>query len=181
MKDPKGGMKMNETLKTILNRRTIRKFTDQSVCQSTLSLVLAAACAAPSACNARPVRYVVLDKSRMKDLADALEQKEPFLQGQWAVAVCADTRGYQFGTAWMEDCAAAMENMQIACWGLGLGALWFGVYRRAAKEGAVRRCLKLPEGVEVLGITVMGYAAEEKEPHSATPDESVIRRGVWSD
>lgn len=174
-------MKMNETLKTLLSRRSIRKFTDQSVCQSTLSLVLAAGCAAPSACNARPVRFVVLDKLQMKKLAGALDQKEPFLQGQWAVAVCADLRNYPLGTAWMEDCSAAMENMQIACCALGLGSLWFGVYRRAAKEGAVRSCLKMPDGVEVLGIAVMGYAAEEKESHDATPDESVIRRGVWSD
>ncbi len=171
---------MNETLKSIMSRRSIRTFTDDSVCGSTMKLVLAAGCAAPSACGVFPVRFIVLDKERMSQLAEVVAQKEPFLQGQWAIAVCADTRGYQNGLAWIEDCAAAMENMQIACVALGLGSLWYGVYARPAKEPQVRAFLKLPEGVEVLGITVMGYAAEKKAP-TAGVDEGRVREGQWSD
>ena len=172
---------MNETLANILGRRSIRKYTGEPVCESTLQLVLAAGCAAPSACNARPVRFIVLDRSQMGALAEHLQQKEPFQQGQWAVAVCGDTRSYKFGQAWIEDCAAAMENMQIACRALGLGSLWFGVYHRESKESAIRQFLKVPAGVEVLGIAVTGYGAESKEPYGAAPDDSVIRRGTWSD
>lgn len=171
---------MNETLVNIMSRRSIRAYTDESVCESTMELVLAAACAAPSAANLRPVRFIVLDKKRMAELAEAVSQKEPFLQGQWAIAVCADTRSYTSGLAWIEDGAAAMENMQIACKSLGLGSLWYGVYKRAAKEPAVRAFLKLPEGVEVLGITIFGYAAEQKEAYSGV-DESKVFRGSWSE
>ncbi len=171
---------MNETLRSIMSRRSIRSFTDDSVCESTMKLVLAAGAAAPSACGVFPVRFVVLDKKRMAALAETVQQKAPFLEGQWAVAVCADTRGYKNGLAWIEDCAAAMENMQIACVSLGLGSLWYGVYARPAKEPQVRAFLKLPEGVEVLGITVMGYAAEKK-PATAGIDESRVRFGEWSD
>lgn len=170
---------MNETLTTIMARRSMRQYTDDPVCESTMKMVLAAGCAAPSAKNLRPVRFIVLSKKDMADLAEGLEQKEPFLQGQWAVAVCADTRGYQ-GLGWIEDGAAAMENMQIACFSLGLGSLWFGVYRRAPKEEACRRFLRLPEGVEILGITVMGYAASPKEPHEGIR-EGEVRYGVWSE
>lgn len=170
---------MNETLTNIMSRRSIRKYTGDSVCESTMTLVLAAGCAAPSAMGKRPVRFIVLDKNRMKELAEVLTQKEPFLQGQWAIAVCGDTRGYE-GLGWIEDCAAAMENMQIACKSLGLGSLWFGVYKRASKEPAVRKFLEVPEGVEVLGITIMGYADEQKEAYSGV-DESKVRRGRWSE
>lgn len=145
-----------------------------------MKLVLNAGAAAPSAVGKYPVRFIVLDKTRMAELAACVAQKAPFEQGQWAIAVCADTRGYECGSAWIEDCAAAMENMQIACVSLGLGSLWYGVYARAAKEPAVRAFLKLPEGVEVLGITVMGYAAEKKEPKGEV-DASRVRFGAWSD
>lgn len=175
-----GVLQMNETLTSILSRRSIRRFTDDSVCESTMRLVLAAGSAAPSACAQFPVRFIVLNRERMAALAERVEQKSPFQQGQWAIAVCADTRGYANGLAWIEDCAAAMENMQIACASLGLGSLWYGVYARPAKEPQVREFLKLPKGVEVLGITVMGYAAEKKEPTSGV-DMTRVRIGEWSE
>ena len=170
---------MNETLTSIMSRRSIRRFTDDSVCESTMNLVLDAGLSAPSARGLFPVRFVVLDKKRMNELAETVAQKDPFRQGQWAIAVCADTRGYDGGLAWIEDCAAAMENMQIACVSLGLGSFWYGVYRRAGKEQPVRAFLNLPEGVEVLGITVMGYAAEKREPRPV--EKSRVRVGTWSD
>ena len=178
-KTPREDNEMNETLTSIMSRRSIRRFTDDSVCESTMNLVLDAGLAAPSACAQFPVRFVVLDKKRLGELSQVVAQKDPFQLGQWGIAVCADTRGYQNGLAWIEDCAAAMENMQIAGVSLGLGMLWYGVYQRAAKEPQVRAFLDLPEGVEVLGITVMGYAAEKREPR--VPDKSRVRFGMWSD
>ncbi len=170
---------MDERLKSIMSRRSIRAFTKEPVGEDVMKEILAAGLCAPSACARFPARFIVLDRSRMRELAGAVAQKAPFEQGRWAIAVCADTRGYEGGVAWIEDCAAAMENMQIAAFALGLGALWYGVYRRAAKEPQVRAVLKLPEGVEVLGVAVFGHAAEHKEPN--VPDESRVRYGVWSD
>ena len=170
---------MNETLTSIMSRRSIRRFTADSVCESTMRLVLDAGLAAPSARGLFPVRFVVLDKKRMSELSEVVAQKDPFREGQWAIAVCADTRGYDGGLGWIEDCAAAMENMQIACVSLGLGSLWYGVYLRAAKEPQVRAFLNLPAGVEVLGITVMGYAAEKTEPRPV--EMGRVRFGTWSD
>ena len=90
---------MNETLTNIMARRSIRRYTEEPVCESTMKLVLAAACAAPSAKGERPVRFVVLDKKRMGSLAEKVQQKDPFREGQWAIAVLADLRGYDSGLA----------------------------------------------------------------------------------
>ncbi len=171
---------MKNALEAITGRRSIRRFTDHPVAEVTMRQILAAGCAAPSAKNAQPVRFIVLDKDDMARIAEAVDQKAPFQEGQWAIAVCADLRNYSLGLGWIEDCAAAMENMQIAATGLELGALWYGVYRREPKESQVREVLQIPQGVEVLGITVIGYKGEEKEGHSGV-DEARVRRSVWSD
>ncbi len=170
---------MDERLKSILSRRSVRRFTDEPVGEDVVRQIVAAGLCAPSARGLFPARLIVLDTARVRALAKIVEQKEPFERGQWAVAVCADTRGYTGGLAWIEDCAAAMENMQIAAFALGLGALWYGVYRRAAKEPPVRAFLALPEGVEALGLAVIGHADGRKEPR--VPDESRVRRGAWSE
>lgn len=165
-------------IEAIMKRRSVRKFTGEPVTKETVMQLIDAAAAAPSAMNLRPVRFILMDKHDMAKLAATIDQKQPFEQGQWAIAVCADTRGYTGGTGWIEDSAAALENILIAAASLGLGALWYGVYRRAAKEPQVRAALNLPEGVECTGIAVVGHPAEEKEPHGTAKPEHVFM-GRW--
>lgn len=164
----------------IMKRRSIRKFTDEPVTKETAMKLIDAAAAAPSAMNLRPVRFILMDKEDMKKLAATVGQKQPFEQGQWAIAVCADTRGYTGGTGWIEDCSAALENILIAATDLGLGSLWYGVYRRAAKEPQVRAALNLPESAECTGIAVIGHAAEEHEEHGRAAAKYIFE-SKWSE
>ena len=116
----------------------------------------------------------------MAKLAETIDQKQPFEQGQWAIAVCADTRGYTGGTGWLEDASAALENILIAATALGLGSLWYGVYRRTAKEPQVRAVLSLPEGAECAGIAVIGRAAEEHKEHGQA-DAKFVFESAWKE
>lgn len=162
----------------IMRRRSVRKFTNEPVPPETVMKLIDAAAAAPSAMNLHPARFILMDKRDMAALAGTLGQKGPFEQGQWAVAVCADTRGYIRGMGWLEDCAAALENILIAATDAGLGSLWYGVYRREEKEPQVRAALGLPEGVECVGIAVIGQAAERRAP-SGNADKKFIFRSKW--
>ena len=152
-------------IEAIMKRRSIRQFTDEAVAKETAMQLIDAAAAAPSAMNRRPVRFVLMDKSDMASLAEKIDQKAPFEQGQWAIAVCSDRRGYKGGTGWLEDACAALENILIGATSLGLGSLWYGVYLRETKEQQVRAALNLPDGVEIIGIAIIGHAAEEKPAH----------------
>ncbi len=167
-------------IEAIMKRRSVRQFSGEPVTKGTVMQLIDAAAAAPSAMNLRPVRLILMDKEDMAKLAATVGQKQPFEQGQWAIAVCADTRGYSGGTGWLEDSSAALENILIAATDLGLGSLWYGVYRRAAKEPQVRAALNLPEGVECTGIAVIGRAAEEKESHGQA-DAKFVFESAWKE
>ena len=167
-------------IEAIMKRRSVRKFTDELVAKETVKQIIDAAAAAPSAMNLRPVRFILMDKRDMAKLAETITQKAPFEQGQWAIAVCADTRGYTGGTGWIEDASAALENIMISATALGLGSLWYGVYRRAAKEPQVRAALNLPEGAECTGIAVIGHPAEEKEEHGQA-DAKFVFESAWKE
>lgn len=162
----------------VMRRRSIRRFTDEEVSQEELAKVLDAGAAAPSALFKHPVRFIILSREELDRIASRVEQKTPFVEGRVGVATVADTRNYGGGTGWLEDCAAAMENMLIEATELGLGSLWYGVYRRAAKEPQIREILALPEGVEVCGIVILGHSAEKKEPHGAA-DPKLFYSGKW--
>lgn len=161
-------------IEAIMKRRSIRKFTDMPVAREKVMEIIYAAAAAPSAMNLRPVRLILMEKQDMTKLAETIEQKAPFIEGQWAIAVCANTRGYTGGIGWLEDCAAALENILIAAVALDLGALWYGVYNRPAKEPQVRAALNLPDGTECAGIAVIGHPAEKKEEHGKAKPEYIF-------
>ena len=59
-------------------------------------------------------------------------------ESQLAILVCADERLERYKGFWPQDCAAAMENMLLACTSLGLGSVWLGVYPIEDRVKAMR-------------------------------------------
>lgn len=172
---------MPDTLRSILARRSVRRFhRDRPVEGWKRDCLLAAATSAPSAKGIRPFRFLLLeDRSILDSLADALSQGIIFKEAPLAIAVCADLSSYPEGSlGWLEDCSAALENMLIAATSLDLSSVWFGVYRRSPKEEQVREVLKVPPHVEVQGIAVIGYGAEEQPPREGI-DLPLIGIGTW--
>ncbi|HEY5156735.1 MAG TPA: nitroreductase family protein, partial [Anaerolineales bacterium] len=120
----------NPTLETILHRRSIRKYTDQSVEPEKLDLLLQAAMAAPSAMNCKPWEFVVVtDPAKLALFRSRLifgNRNAPA-----AIVVCGNPRLSTNPAArlfWVEDCSAATENILIAAVGLGLGTVWVGIH-----------------------------------------------------
>jgi nitroreductase len=145
-----------------------------------VQILLECACAAPSAANVRPRHFVVVDdRSRLNALADAHPYGKMLHQAPLAVIVCGDPDKAEIGRLyWEEDCSAAMENLLVAAKALGLGSVWLGVRHAPEREAAVRSILRIPEPVAVLGIAVLGYGAEEKEPHEGI-DPGCLHENGW--
>jgi nitroreductase len=76
------------------------------------------------------------------------------------IAVCGDPA---ISDWWVQDCAAATENILVAAAGLGLGGVWLGCHGRPEREQAVRDALDIPAQVGVLSLLSIGHPAEEKE------------------
>ena len=154
-----------DILETIFARRSIRSYQDRRVEREMLVSLLKAAMAAPTAANARPWEFVVVDEP--EGLA-ALKKGLPF--GKYntpaAIVVCGNpsiannSAGKMY---WVQDCSAAIENMCIAAVGMGLGTVWIGIYPLESRISAIRKILNLPESVTPLGAVYVGYPAEQKE------------------
>jgi nitroreductase len=166
---------MNEILETIFKRRSIRKFTEQPVEREKLELLLQAAMAAPTATNGQPWEYVVLTE---QEVLEQLRKALPFAKMVAPAAICVlgSTRmqkskaGLKF---WVQDCAAATENILLAAVSLGLGAVWIGVHPVNMFIRSVEDILHLPEGVQPFNLIMIGYPAEEKEARTQYEDARV--------
>jgi nitroreductase len=120
--------------------------------------------AAPSASNRKPWHFVVVtDRARLQALADRHPYASMLPSAALAIVVCGDPGISEW---WVQDCAAATENILIATVALGLGAVWLGYHPVARRERAAREVLGIPDRIGVLNVISIGHPDETKAPRT---------------
>ena len=154
-----------DALEALLTRRSVRAYTDEPVSDDQVLKILAAGMQAPSAGNQQPWHFVVLrQREHLDDLAGVLPFGKMLGQAPLGIVVCADVGREQHAGYWVQDCAAATQNILLTCHALGLGAVWIGVYPRDERVMALRELLSLPATVTPLCAIAIGRAAEHPAP-----------------
>ncbi len=149
----------------ILGRRSIRRFGADAVDASAVRRILEAGMAAPSAGNQQPWRFVVVHDRQLKSEVAAQSPHAGMLEGApIGLVVCGDLDAEKHQGYWVQDCAAAVENMLLAAHALGLGAVWLGYYPREERWRGVQRVLGIPDRVVPLAVLAIGHPAEQKSP-----------------
>jgi nitroreductase len=167
---------MDQRLRFIFARRSIRKYTDAPVSEADITSLLQAAMAAPSAANQKPWHFcVVTDRKALQALADTHPYGKMLAEAPLAIAVCGDPCTSDW---WVQDCTAATENILIAVAALGLGAVWLGCHGRDEREQAVRDVLGIPKGIGVLSLLSIGHPGEEKEARTQY-DPARVHTNQW--
>jgi len=157
-------------LSLLQKRRSIRQFKPQKVEPEKVDQLIEAALRSPSSRGRNPWQFVVVDDfETLGRLAEAKEHGSEFLAGApLAIAVCADPERCD---VWVEDCAIAAINIQLAAESLGLGSCWVQIRLRPHGDGRsaeayVREVLGLPESLVVDCIVGVGYPARRLPGHS---------------
>jgi len=164
----------NEAIKNIMTRRSIRKYTGQSVEKEKIEILLKAAMSAPSAGNQQPWDFiVVIQKEIIKKVRQASPYAAPLEGAPLCIIVCADLQKERFPGNWVLDCSAATENILLAAHAIGLGAVWIGIYPEQDRMKYLSRIFDLPENIKPMAVISIGYPAEEKDPADRFIDTSV--------
>lgn len=135
--------------------------------------------AAPSAGNQQPWHFIVLDE---RAVLDAIPEHHPhssmIREATVAILVCGDVSAEKHRGYWVQDCAAATENMLVAVTALGLGAVWLGVYPREDRVKGLKGLFGLPDHIIPFSLIPIGRPAEEK-PSADRYDPSRIHYNRW--
>ena len=158
----------NPVIDAIFQRRSVRSYLDKPVDTETITLLLKAAMAAPSASNSQPLEFLVITQD---ETLQKIRSKMRFANYNAPAAIVVlgnpeianNSSGKHF---WQQDGSAAIQNILIATVGLGLGAVWIGVHPIPPFERTVRQILSLPDEVNPLGIVYIGYPAETPPPRT---------------
>lgn len=159
---------MNDTMKTILTRRSTRKFLDKPIPEDELQLIIQAALHAPSGMGRQTWQFtVVKNREKIQTLASVIRKalgREGYDMYQPEVLIIpSNEKESPFGR---EDDACAMENIFLAAHSMGIGSVWINQLQGICDEPKVRRaltCLGIPESHVVYGMAALGYADDTKE------------------
>ena len=156
----------NETINTILNRRSIRKFKNQEIEKEKLDIIMKCGTMAPSAMNHQSSLIVLLkDEEIKKELFRITDlyypKKSPYFYGAKTIIIV-------FGDSTckcpIEDGSLVLENMFLAAKSLGVGSCWINYLRDLfkTKEGqALQEKMNIDKKYFVVGTCILGYPDEE--------------------
>lgn len=178
---------------TIQGRRTIKQFRPDPIPEETLWRILDAARWAPNHRLTEPWRIAIIGTQSREALADALasqaassqdpgvlakakdEARRKVMSSPVLLAVTCRLAGNPAQQA--EDLAAvcaAVQNLQLAAWGEGIGTHWNT--GRVTRLPETSTLLELSDrGEQLVGFLYLGYPAQVPEPPKRRPTQDFVR------
>ncbi len=164
---------------TIFKRRSIRKYRDGEIDQKKIEQIIRAGMNAPSAGNEQPWHFIVV---RDRGILDGIINVHPYSsmlkEADVAIVLCGDITLDHYDGFWVQDCAAAAENMLLEITDMGLGSVWLGVYPIKERVDGLRTIFSLPENIYPFAVFPVGYPGEDKNSNNRF-DPSRIHFDAW--
>lgn len=155
---------MNESMKTLLTRRSIRKYKTEQIKDEELQQILEAGTYAPSAMGKQGANMVVIQDKALIAKLSAMnksfwsQDKDPFYGAPTVVIVFADTAISPH--AWSDACLV-MGNLMNAAAAIGVGSCWINRAKEVFASPEGKELLKewgLPDTLVGVGNCILGYA-----------------------
>ena len=161
------------------SRYSVRAYKPDPVEDETLQQVLEAARLAPTAANRQPIQFIVIHSQGREAELRRIYHRAWFTQAPLILCACAiPAEGWVRvdGKVYTDvDVAIAMDHLILAATDLGLGTCWIAAFDPAA----AREVLGLPEGVEPIAFTPLGYPADQPSAKDRRPLSELVRYERW--
>jgi nitroreductase len=165
--------------KLIRARYSVRAYKSDPIPDRVMEKVLEAGRLAPTAANRQAFRILVIHTQGRGEELKRIYSRDWFVQAPVVIGVCSlsdscwvRADGKSYGEV---DAAIVMDHLILAAADQGLGSCWIGAFA----EQAAREVLGLPDSVEPVVFTPLGYPADkagEKKRHSV---EELVRFESW--
>ncbi len=146
----------------IAARYSVRAYRPDPVEDEKLKTVLEAARLAPTAANRQPIQLIVMRTAGREEEIKKIYRRSWFVQAPLVIAVCtissqAWVRESDKFNARLIDAAIVADHLILEATNLGLGTCWIAAFNAEA----ARSVLQLPDEVEPVVFTPLGYPADQ--------------------
>jgi nitroreductase len=180
---------MNEVLKTIKSRRSVRSYLPNQIKPEELHLIIEAGIYAPTAHNDQPWHFTVIQNKELlshinektKELMIKSENEfmkslgsNPKIHVIYNAPTLIIVSGKKDALDPKTDCSAAIENMLIAAESLNIGSVWLSFLTLIFSLPDEIKKFDIPEGYEPYYGVAFGCKNIEKELTAPTRNVDVI-------
>ena len=169
-------MEFSELIKT---RYSVRAYKPDPVEDEVLNQVLEAARLAPTAANRQPFQLIVIPTAGREAELKRIYPRDWFAQAPLVICACGiPAQGWtrRDGKNYTDvDVAIVMDHLILAAASLGLGTCWIAAF----DPTAAREVLGLPDGVEPIVFTPLGYPADRPGPKKRKALSELVRYESW--
>ncbi|MFA7329097.1 MAG: nitroreductase family protein [Candidatus Ratteibacteria bacterium] len=139
-------------LELIKKRRSVRSYRPEPVSKDLVEKIVDAGRLAATAINIQPWEFIVIiDPDKRRELADITDHGKFIKDAGVCIAVVVkDTKYY------LEDGAAATENILLAATELGFGSCWVAGDKKEYAE-KILIFLGVPSGYKLVSLVAVGY------------------------
>ncbi len=142
-----------DAIEAIRKRRSVRDFTGGTIPREDLETIVDAGRLAATGSNRQPWDFIVVTE---REMIEQLKVASKWMEKAGAIiAVVLDPSSRW----WIEDGAAAVENMLIASTALGYGSCWLEGYT-LPREEEFKQLLKVPAEKRLLTLVPIGIPTE---------------------
>jgi nitroreductase len=167
-------------LELVRKRYSVRAYKSKPVEDEKLNHVLEAGRLAPTAANRQPVQVLVVKTEGREEALRRIYGREWFVDAPLVLCVCgidaeAWVRSHD-GKSYLDvDAAIVMDHIVLAATELRLGTCWIAAF----DPDAAREVLELPEGVEPIVFTPLGYPDTEPGTKKRKPLSNIVKHDRW--
>ena len=178
-------------IESIQHRRSIRKYTSDTIEPEKLQSVLEAGRLAPSGNNKQPWSFIVVQSEQQRQaVMEACHNQTWMMTAPLFIVAVADMAARseadlpifidENSPHWelkraIRDTAIATENIMLEADAQGLGTCWVGFF----VQSEIRPVLGIPNTRFVLGVIPIGYPAERPPARPRKPLSEIVRYDKW--
>jgi nitroreductase len=163
----------NPVLEAVLQRRSIRHFSDAKVERDIVLKALEAASWAPSGLNNQPWRFALIWDPDLKAHLGGLTRYSSVLRG--AAVLVGVFLDRESSYDYVKDCqaiGAAVQNLLVTIHSFDLGAVWIGEILK--NKDQARTALGLPDRLELMAVICIGEPAHRNQTSHRKPLEDLL-------
>ncbi len=158
-----------------LERKSIRKFTDETVPEAMIEALLKSAMQAPSARNQQPWEFIVIkNREILNKLSEVSGGAKPLASASLGILTVmrSDVSAPHMRP---QDMGAATQNILLEATNQGLGAVWIGVYPLEDRLKAVKTIVEMKHDLTPFCLIAIGYPDQDTTVTNYRYDASRVK------
>lgn len=188
---------MNDVVKSLIDRKSVRVFTEREIAEEEKHLILECAVNAPTAGNQQLYTIIDVTDQNIREALVKTCDNQPFIaEAKMVLIFCADCRKWYEGFKDMgchprnpgvgdmllavSDANIAAQNAVIAAESLGIGSCYIGdIMENYEKQ---RELLRLPQFVFPAAMLVFGYPTKQqmdREKPKRAPLDVIVSENAY--